>query len=57
MELSNREGSGDDVKDDKNIRIEILDLIIRHNLFYQYQKLDPEELEDRLVRRSKIGGE
>jgi hypothetical protein len=45
------------VKDDKNIRIEILDLIIRHNLFYQYQKLDPEELEDRLVRRSKIGGE
>ena len=57
MELSNREGNGDDVKDDKNIRIEILDLIIRHNLFYQYQQLDPEELEDRLVRRSKIGGE
>jgi hypothetical protein len=57
MELSKREGNGEDMKDDKNIRIEILDLIIRHNLFYQYQKLDPEELEDRLVRRSKIGGE
>jgi hypothetical protein len=57
MELSNREGNWDDMKDDRNIRVEILDLIIRRNLFYQYQQLDPEELEDRLVRRSKIGGE
>jgi len=57
MELSNREGNGDDMKDDKNIRVQILDLIIRRNLFYQYQELDPEELEDRLERRSKIGGE
>ena len=57
MELSTRGGNGDDMKDDKNIRVEILDLIIRRNLFYQYQKLDPEELEDRLERRSKIGGE
>jgi hypothetical protein len=57
IELSNREGNVDDMKDDKNIRVKILDLIIRRNLFYQYQQLDPEELEDRLERRSKIGGE
>jgi len=57
IELSNREGNGDDMKDDKNIRVKILDLIIRRNLFYQYQQLDPEELEDRLERRSKRGDE
>ena len=50
MERSNTEGNGDDMKDDKNIRVEILDLIIRRNLFYQYQKQDPEELEARLER-------
>ncbi len=57
MEPSNGGGNWEDMKDDENMRVEILDLIIRRNLFYQYQKLDPEELEDRLERRSKIGGE
>jgi len=51
IERSNRDVNGDDMKDDKNIRVEILDLIIRRNLFYQYQKQDPEELEARLETR------
>ena len=50
MERSNREGNGDDMKDDKNISVKILDLIIRRNLFNQYQKQDSEELEARLER-------
>ena len=51
MEQSTREGNGNDMKDDKNLRVEILELIIKRNLIYQYQKQDPEELEDRLERR------
>ncbi len=39
-----------DLKDDKNIRVEILGLIIQHNLFYEYQKIDSSELEDKLAR-------
>ena len=41
----------DNLKDDKNIGVEILEWIIKRNLLYQYQKLDPEELEDMLERR------
>ena len=40
----------DDLKNDKNIGVEILGWIIQHNLFYQYQKIDSRELEDRLER-------
>jgi len=40
----------DNVKDDKNIGVEILGLIIQHNLFYEYQKIDSKELEDRLEK-------
>jgi hypothetical protein len=40
----------DNVKDDKNIGVEILGWIIQHNLFYEYQKIDSKELEDRLER-------
>ena len=40
----------DNLKDDKNIGVEILGWIIQHNLFYQYQKIDSRELEDRLER-------
>lgn len=40
----------DNLKDDKNIGVEILGLIIQRNLFYEYQKTDSEELEDRLKR-------
>jgi hypothetical protein len=57
IQLSDREDNGDDLKDDKNARVEILDLLIRRNLSHQYQKLNSEELEDRLERRTKIGGE
>ena len=38
------------LKDDKNTRVEILGLIIQHNLFYEYQKIDSSELEDKLAR-------
>ena len=38
------------LKDDKNTRVEILGLIIQHNLFYMYQKIDSSELEDKLAR-------
>jgi hypothetical protein len=38
------------LKDDKNTRVEILGLIIQHNLFSEYQKIDSSELEDKLAR-------
>jgi len=40
----------DNVQDDKNIGVEILGLIIQHHLFYEYQKIDSKELEDRIER-------
>jgi len=40
----------DNVKDDKNIGVEILGWVIQHNLFYEYQKIDSKELEGRLER-------
>jgi len=40
----------DNLKDDKNIGVEVLGWIIQHNLFYEYQKIDSRELEDRLER-------
>jgi hypothetical protein len=39
------------MKDDKNISVEILELIIKRNLLYEYQKLDSEELENMVERR------
>jgi hypothetical protein len=40
----------DNLKDDKNIKVEILEWIIKRNLLYEYQNIDTEELEDRLER-------
>jgi hypothetical protein len=40
----------DNVMDDKNIGVEILGQIIQRNLFNEYQKIDSEELEERLER-------
>jgi len=40
----------DNLKDDKNLGVEVLGWIIQHNLFYEYQKIDSRELEDRLER-------
>jgi hypothetical protein len=42
--------SEDNVKNDKNMKAEILGWIIQHNLFCEYQKIDSKELEDRLER-------
>jgi hypothetical protein len=41
---------GEDLKDNKNLRVEILEIIIKHQLLYEYQKVDSRELEDRLER-------
>jgi hypothetical protein len=41
----------DTMKDDKNIGVEILELLIKRNLYYKYSKLDPEELEEMLEKR------
>ena len=40
----------DNVENDKNIGVEVLGLIIQHHLFYEYQKIDTKELEDRVER-------
>jgi hypothetical protein len=40
----------DNLMDDKDIVVEILGQIIQHNLFNECQKIDSEELEDRLER-------
>jgi hypothetical protein len=45
-----KEINEDNLKDDKNIGVEILDWIIKRNLLYEYQKIDSEELEDRVER-------
>jgi hypothetical protein len=52
MERSTMKGNEDNMKDDKNISVEILELIIKRNLLYEYQKLDSEELEN-MVERSR----
>lgn len=44
--------SEDNVKNDKNIGVEILGWIIQHNLFCEYQKIDSQELEA-MVERSR----
>jgi hypothetical protein len=50
MERITKGVNEDNLKDDKNIGVEILGWIIQHNLFYEYQKIDSKELEDRLER-------
>jgi hypothetical protein len=45
-----------DVKDDKNAAVKILEWIIKRNLSYKYSQLDPEELEEKIEKRSEIGG-
>lgn len=40
----------DSLNDNKNIRVKILEMIIKRNLFYQYQETDSKELEERLER-------
>ena len=50
MENINNKINENIVNNDKNMRVEILGWIIQHNLFYEYQKIDSKELEDRLER-------
>ncbi|OGR28702.1 MAG: hypothetical protein A2139_06155 [Desulfobacca sp. RBG_16_60_12] len=50
MEKIAKTVSEDNVKNDKNIGVEILGWIIQHNLFCEYQKIDSKELEDRLEK-------
>lgn len=40
----------DSLNDNEHIRVKILEMIIKRNLFYQYQETDSKELEDRLER-------
>ncbi len=40
-----------DMKDDKNIGVEILEWMIKRNLNYKYSRLEPEELEEMLEKR------
>jgi hypothetical protein len=41
---------GDNLNDNKNLAVEILGVIIKNNLFYEYQRIDSKELEDRVER-------
>jgi len=50
MERITKGVNEDNLKDDKNLGVEILGWIIQHNLSYEYQKIDSRELEDRLER-------
>jgi len=50
MEGLAKEVNEDNLKDDKNIGVEILDWIIKRKLVYEYQKIDSDELEARLER-------
>jgi hypothetical protein len=50
MDKITNKNKEDNLKDDKNMGVEILGWIIQHNLFYEYQTIDSKELEDRLER-------
>jgi hypothetical protein len=50
MDKITNKSKEDNLKDDKNMGVEILGWIIQHNLFYEYQTIDSKELEDRLER-------
>jgi hypothetical protein len=43
-----KELNEDNLENDKNIGVEILEWVIKRNLAYEYQKIDTEELEDRV---------
>ncbi len=51
VEKSVSEIKENDMKDDKNIGVEILEWMIKRNLNYKYSKLEPEELEEMLEKR------
>ena len=50
MERMNKGDNEDNLKDDKNIRVKILEWIIMNNLHNEYQEIDSKELEDRVER-------
>ena len=50
MERMNKGDNEDNLKDDKNIRVKILEWIIMNSLHNAYQEIDSKELEDRVER-------
>lgn len=48
VERSTMNENEDNMKDDKDIRFKMLELMIKRHLINKYQNFDPEELEDRL---------
>jgi hypothetical protein len=48
IKKSTKNESENNLKDDKNLGIKILEMIIKHNLLIKYQEIDEGELEDRL---------
>ena len=50
MQKMTEEINEDNSNDNKHIRMKILEMIIKRNLFYQYQETDSKELEERLER-------
>jgi hypothetical protein len=50
VEKMTKRATEDNVKDDKNLGVEILGWIIQHNLFCQYQQIDTEELQERVEK-------
>jgi hypothetical protein len=55
VENSPNENRMGEVKDDKIDAVKVLEWIIKRNLSYKYSQLDPEELEEKIEKRSEIG--
>ena len=50
MERMAKGDNEDNFKDDRNIRVKILEWIILNNIHNEYQQIDSKELEDRVER-------
>ncbi len=50
MEKGTQGMNDDNMPEDKNIGVRIIEMIIKRNLNYRYQKLEPEELEELLEK-------
>ena len=50
MERTIKGDNEDNLKEDNNIRVKILELIIMNNIHNEYQQIDSKELEDRVER-------
>jgi hypothetical protein len=50
MEKMSEDLNDDNPAADKNLVVEMIGLVIKNNLFYEYQRIDTRELEDRVER-------